>query len=777
MSQRVLAVFALVLSCLLVGGCAFQSSNETDPFQDEYDAHVSGAGASAVSEATKFYDGGKSVKIDYNGSSCPSNPPLDATNCGATQLVYSFGYEYLDCCFYSGAYYFPKAFLGQWKGHLELLRWDNIDDFGSNGDKGGVAITGVHSDDNFATPQEENPQTPDWLEARLFRGPITATSTGQGLAFIGGTFRIPVGRWVSITVQQTLRGSGGTGAINKVFVNGAEALSAPNEQNSEGRGFDRVVFGLPQMGSVQAGTPLSFYFDRAFASNDAPPPPARPNILVIVTDDQRFGTTGPDWMVKLRRWFREGYAPDSITGGTAFQNAFATTPECCPSRASILSGRYPHNHHFQQQGVEDEVSQANITPVQTYSLQTYLKTRRGYLTGAFGKYFNQWDIGRDGNGGDPPLNFDEYAISDTGSEYCPFTVFEGEEAHPELAATNGHGVAMPANSNGPRCADDQPTDNATRYFANRAANFIQESNDPAKDATPWFLYVAPPAPHFPSIPEEQYADVSIADTQVASAFNEIDVTDKHPFVERSRINSPPGSPACCTNANRPSQAVLNEQRKDQLRTLLSVDDLVHTVLQKVRDTGEENNTLAIFVSDNGYSWGEHYLEGKLHPYSQSIRVPMFMRWPGRVATNAVDSRLIGNIDIATTIMDAVEAPIVPALEPKLLPPADNPPVDGKSILDPTVARQQLLLEYKQDTPPIGAAGQLPSWGALRGSNFQYIRYNDPAYPGGFFKEYYTGLPNMLDNLYGGDGVPDTGDPDPLDGDLDAALSCQGAACP
>lgn len=101
----------------------------------------------------------------------------------------------------------------------------------------------------------------------------------------------------------------------------------------------------------------------------------RPNVLIILTDDQR-ATDTLRVMPGTRRWFERG--------GTRFSNAFATWPLCCPSRASILTGRYPHNH-----GVFSGDSAPSLDP--TTLIQRHLKSV-GYSTAMVGKYFRHWDL-------------------------------------------------------------------------------------------------------------------------------------------------------------------------------------------------------------------------------------------------------------------------------------------------------------------------------------------------------------------------------------------------
>ena len=111
-------------------------------------------------------------------------------------------------------------------------------------------------------------------------------------------------------------------------------------------------------------------------------------------------------------------------------------------------------------------------------------------------------------------------------------------------------------------------------------------------------------------------------------------------------------------------------------------------------SGESEDTLAVFISDNGLQWGEHALFGKSTPYLPSVRVPLHLRWPGHVAPGAEDNRLVAGIDLAPTLLSAVG-----------LAPGATP--DGLDLLDPEANRPHLLLEFRGFP-----AYPVPTWSAL-----------------------------------------------------------------
>ena len=272
----------------------------------------------------------------------------------------------------------------------------------------------------------------------------------------------------------------------------------------------------------------------------------------------------------------------------------------------------------------------------------------------------------------------------------------------------------------------------------------------ADDARPWFAYLATFAPHLPRTPEPQYAGTTFAPWAGNPAVNE-NVADKPQYV-RWRPTA--------------TDAAIQQVRTEQLRTLKSVDDMVDRVLRHLQTRGELDNTLVLYTSDNGYTWAEHrILDNKFVPYSESIQVPFFARWPAHLAPGTTDDRFVANIDIKPTVLAAVGIPPDPAY-----------PIDGRSFLSPG-GRNRLLTEYFFDDANMP---NLQTWAATRTRTYQYVEnYNQPELGGGTFREYYDLVadPWMLTNLYR-DGNPNN---DPAVGPLSSALAadrqCSGATCP
>ncbi|MGY0235751.1 sulfatase family protein [Longispora urticae] len=399
---------------------------------------------------------------------------------------------------------------------------------------------------------------------------------------------------------------------------------------------------------------------------------ARPNILVIVTDDQPLHTA---WATpKTLDW---------IAGeGVIYANGYAATPLCAPSRSSIFSGRYAHNHGVLDNGHPHKLDQQA-------TVQRYLK-QAGYRTGLYGKYLNAWNVA------DNPPHFDEFALLD------PVAYNDGQyNVNGTVRTIAGY---------------------STTVLKDQALQFLQRSTT---DQRPWFLYVAPKAPHGPNTPEPKYANTAVPAWNGRPSVPEGNRADKPQYIKDA------------TGTLADGQAI----RTAQLRTLLSVDDAVQALRDKLAALGQLDNTLVFYIGDNGYGWADHGWTKKSVPYSPSIKVPFYVSWPaGGLNSGATSQRLVANIDIAPTILDAAG----------ITPPA---PLDGRSLLSGP-ARDRILTEWwKSGT----GAGGPHTWSSHVTATTQYTEYRalhtdgagNPVGTGNLlFREYYdlTADPHQLTNL-------------------------------
>jgi arylsulfatase A-like enzyme len=382
-----------------------------------------------------------------------------------------------------------------------------------------------------------------------------------------------------------------------------------------------------------------------------------PNILVILTDDQRADTVTPLAMPDTRRWF--------INGGTDFTNGYAPNPLCCPSRASLYTGQYSHNHRVLTNKDAEALNHG-------HTVQAVLDDA-GYHTGFVGKFLNDWPLTA------RPPHFDRWSLVET------------KHRDPRV---NRDGTVIQANGYGTE---------VIRQEALRILEWFETHND----GRPWILFVQTLSPHSPYVVEGEHVDDPIEPWDGNPAVHEKDLSDKPPYVR----NNP--DPFTFQEAQ--------ERRSLQLRMLMTVDDLVNGVLSRLADLGE-GDTLSMFLSDNGFMWGEHGLEDKNKPYTQSVAIPFLLRWPGHVPQGVTDGRLAATIDVAPTIFGATGT--TPGWE-----------VDGRSLLGPR--RHHLLIE--------GAFGKvrIPRWRGYLTATEQYFQYHKKGAL--VFREHYQNDPWQLTN--------------------------------
>jgi arylsulfatase A-like enzyme len=412
---------------------------------------------------------------------------------------------------------------------------------------------------------------------------------------------------------------------------------------------------------------------------------SRPNILIILTDDQRARGTY-EMMPKTMQLFRDG--------GTWFTNGFATTPLCCPSRASLFTGRYAHNHGVTTTATVGELDESTTVQASLHSA--------GYATAMVGKYRT----------GGPIVNFDRWATMWPKHEYVGSRFNVQGRTHRVM-------------------------EYSTDFIGEQAVDYLDLLAD---QPDPWYMVVSVYAPHSPALPASRDRGAPIESWDRDPAVQESDLSDKPSAVQKvaARIGD--------------QRKLTERMRARQLRSLVAVDDVVDRIYDRLGELDEDGNTLAFFMSDNGYMWHEHGLRKKGWPYDDSVRVPMFMRWPGHVAQGLVDDELAANIDIAPTIYDAVG--ISPPVEP-----------DGISLFDPA-RRDELVLEYWEPRAS-------RTWSALRGLDYLYTEWANGE------KEYYdlTRDPWQLENLYSDGGtLPGPGLAE-LSRRLQDGLGCEGSACP
>src|SRR5918999_1011697 len=345
---------------------------------------------------------------------------------------------------------------------------------------------------------------------------------------------------------------------------------------------------------------------------------ARPNVLVIMTDDQTVESLRV--MANVKTLLADQ--------GATFDNSFASFSLCCPSRATFLTGQYAHNHgvlgNSPPEGGYARLDSSNTLPV-------WLQ-RAGYRTIHIGKYLNGYP---GANRTHVPPGWTEWYGSIDPSTYRFYNYTLNE---------NGRLVTY----------GSDPASYQADVYSRKAVDAVRRL---APAPAPLFLSVAFLAPHSggPREPDDprgigtpvpaprhrnRYAAEPLPQTP---AFNEADVSDK-PAGIRSRRPLTPQQVASVT-----------ENYRQRLESLLAVDDAVAALVAALRETGELERTLIVFTADNGFFHGEHrVLAGKVLLYEPSIRVPLILRGPG-VPRGQHVAELVANVDVAPTIVDAAAA--------------------------------------------------------------------------------------------------------------------------
>jgi arylsulfatase A-like enzyme len=331
------------------------------------------------------------------------------------------------------------------------------------------------------------------------------------------------------------------------------------------------------------------------ACGGAPAPAKRPNIVYILTDDQRW-----DCLSAAGHPFLKTPNMDRLANeGVRFANAFVTTSICSPSRASFLSGLYAHTH-----GVTDNFSEfREDTPNFASAAQA-----AGYETAYIGK----WHMGEDND--ERRLGFDHW-ISHRGQGNYWDTTFNFDGVRREVPG----------------------------YYTNVVTDFAVEWLEKPRER-PFLLCLGHKAPHGVWIPDSKYETafdhVPTPEPETAR------LLDSLPDWVRERIATWHG-----IDGNLYGLEDFGKFIRNYHATILSVDDSVGRIYDTLKKIGELDNTLIVFAGDNGFLLGEHASIDKRTMWEESIRIPLVVRYPPLVPQARVVQEQVLNIDVAPSIVD------------------------------------------------------------------------------------------------------------------------------
>lgn len=414
------------------------------------------------------------------------------------------------------------------------------------------------------------------------------------------------------------------------------------------------------------------------------PPPERPNVVLVVTDDLDVGTL--QQLPGLR---------DLFTGhGTAFTRAYATDALCCPARTSILRGQYVHNHGvLDNSGPDGGYPRFAQQRLGQSTVGTWLHDA-GYRTALLGKFLNAYP-----RAGAPTAQPPGWDVWRAGVRFAPYRAYD------YTLVENGRRVRY----------GSQRGDHAVDVLARKAEAFARSSGQRRR---PFFLYLAPYAPHGPATPPRRYAD-ALSDA---------------PLPASARVRGEEGQPWWLRRLpGRPDarqQRRLEGLHRDRLRSMLAVEDMVRRLVRTLRATGQLDETYLVFTADHGYHLGQHGLgSGKRTAFEEDVHVPLYVRGPGVPAGREVPA-LASTVDLAPTFAD-----LAGARTPDF--------VDGRSLVPmlhgddrPSDWRRSVLVEHSENDPRgaldpdlvVRSGGsdtvQVPSYAAVRTRRYTYVDYAD-----------------------------------------------------
>ena len=389
----------------------------------------------------------------------------------------------------------------------------------------------------------------------------------------------------------------------------------------------------------------------------AAPPPL--NVVLILTDDQ-----SPRSLAKMPYL-------GTRTGWHRFANAYLSDPVCCPTRATLLTGLWSHHHGVLTTGGAPKFDDSS-------TLATWLDNA-GYRTGLVGKYHL-------GAAAQQPAQYVppgwdewyEHEVTSTGDEYYNYTLnIDG--------TLSSHGSA--------------PSDYSTDVMANAAVDFIDRN----AASSPFFLLFAPRAPHNPWTPAPRHAGAyANAPVPKAPSYNEADLSDKPAWWS--------GLPFRKDENTRPAQ-------RREWETLLAVDEAVSRIVGTLEAHRLMKNTVIVYMSDNGYAYGEHRWVGKVCAYEECARTPLLVKYRGQSSNVGTFNQLVSSEDIAPTIADLAEIP-------------NGGPVDGDSLepffdgTPPSDWPQEILIEGYKQGPVAPGLGNPPTYSAVRVRGYKYIETDE-----------------------------------------------------
>lgn len=400
--------------------------------------------------------------------------------------------------------------------------------------------------------------------------------------------------------------------------------------------------------------------------------PARPNILVLMSDDQA-------WSVFNRTLMPSVYSK-LVDQGVLFNRFYDDTPTCCPSRSQILTGLFERHN-----GVDDNILPTNVSPRPVSGLRrpTFVEAMHdhGYRTLLSGKFLNVESCAA-------RPEFDHFSCTKTYGKKNPVVVDDG--------------------------VSQQTTGYTTEVLADR---LIQQLDQTPTDK-PFFAFYTPTSPHMPAADDDRYASLPVPllrprDYDADTVRADLPEYTRRPAIEPRLRGS------------------FDYQYRSMARATRGLDDSVGRILDSL--DSRLDDTFVVYLSDNGFMYGEHRWSTKYAPWEESVRVPMVIRYPGlrsTLASTATDAPA-ENVDLAATLADLAGVPWGSdgvSLLPAVVDPTARPRRDvllescqGSSSSDGCPIRWQY--NYNDAGANSGAVvPTVPALTAVVTDRYKYIQY-------------------------------------------------------
>lgn len=336
-----------------------------------------------------------------------------------------------------------------------------------------------------------------------------------------------------------------------------------------------------------------------------------PNIVLILTDDQDVVLGGLTPLKKTKNLIQKK--------GVNFFNAFSTTPICCPSRSSILSGLYLHSHNVVNNTYKGGCS--DIRWQKEFEPNTFgsVLQNSNYNTFYAGKYLNRYGFKPSGGVKHVPKGWNWWIGLKGNSVYYNYTL-----------SVNGTAVTR-------GCAEE---DYLTDVLQEYSLMFLNQRSIRNK---PFLMVVSPPSPHEPFTPAKRHLGKFSGSKAPRTPNFNLPINKTKHWLLRLPPSTVPGE----------TVEKIDEVFKNRWESLLAVDDLVEAIVNKLKTLKILNNTFIIFTSDHGFHLNQFALPwDKRQPYETDIRIPLLIRGPG-IPSNKIQMHPVLNIDIAPTILDIV----------------------------------------------------------------------------------------------------------------------------